>query len=144
MTLKYLLDTSTLSVAIGGKPNRNVLQKLMQRGQGSAIASVVWNELWYGCERLETGRRKAELHAYIQDVVGATFPILAYDKDAARWHGLERARLEQEGRVAPYVDGQIAAIAYVNDLIVVTANVKDFERFKNVAVEDWTKAGRRR
>jgi predicted nucleic acid-binding protein len=74
-----LLDTSTLSAAIGNKANRNVLERLMRRGQRSAIGSVVWYELWYGCERLEPGRRKA-------DVVGATFPILPYDTEAARWH----------------------------------------------------------
>ena len=41
---------------------------------------------------------------------------------------------------SPYVDGQIAAIARVNDLILVTGNVKDFTRFKDLAVEDWTRA----
>ena len=42
----------------------------------------------------------------------------------------------------PYVDGQIAAIAFVHDLILVTANMKDFTRFKGLAVEDWTSAAR--
>ncbi len=34
----------------------------------------------------------------------------------------------------------MAAIAYVHDLILVTANVKDFARFKGLALEDWTAA----
>jgi hypothetical protein len=49
-------------------------------------------------------------------VVLASFPVLAYDEPAAHWQGHERARLEGLGRPAPYVDGQIAAIARVNDL----------------------------
>ena len=60
-----------------------------------------------------------------------------YDEAAAHWHGVERARLEALGRPAPYVDGQIAAIAHVNELTLVTANVKDFKRFSGIEVESW-------
>jgi tRNA(fMet)-specific endonuclease VapC len=35
------------------------------------------------------------------------------------------------------VDGQIAAIAIVNDLVVVTANVTDFARFEGIDIEHW-------
>lgn len=139
MTLRYLLDTSTLSAAISAKPNRMVLQRLTQRGPQCAIAAIVWNELIYGCERLEAGRRKAELEAYLQDVILKSFPILPYDEAAATWHGVERARQERVGRPGPYVDGQIAAIAHIHDLILVTANVRDFVRFKDLSVEDWSR-----
>ena len=105
---------------------------------------MVWNELTYGCESLEAGKRKAELEAYLRDVVLKSFPILPYDQEAATWHALERARQERVGRPGPYVDGQIAAIAYVHDLILVTTNVKDFARFKGLTVEDWTAGSRNR
>ena len=139
MSLKYLLDTSTLSAVIATKPNRAVTNRLEQHGNQCAIASIVWNELIYGCERLAEGKRKAELSAFLHDVVIKSFPVLAYDERAAAWHGLERARQERSGRPRPYVDGQIAAIAHVNELIVVTVNVRDFSGFKDLAVEDWTK-----
>jgi tRNA(fMet)-specific endonuclease VapC len=144
MTVKYLLDTSTLSVAVAAKPNRTVLARLTQRSEQCAIASVVWNELSYGCERLEPGRRKNELEAYLQDVVAASFPILPYDREAATWHAHERARQERIGRRTPFVDGQLAAVARVNDLILVTANVRDFEQFRDLQVEDWTRVAKRR
>jgi hypothetical protein len=67
------------------KPNRNVIARLTQRSQQCAIASVVWNELKYGSHRLERGRRKDELEAYLE-VVSASFPILPYDREAAAWH----------------------------------------------------------
>lgn len=140
MTLRYLLDTSTLSAAISAKPNRTVLQRLIQRGPQCALAAVVWNELIYGCERLDSGKRKAELEAYLQDVVRKSFPILPYDEAAATWHGIERARLERAGKAGPYIDGQIAAIAHVHDLVLVTANVRDFARFKELTVEDWSRS----
>lgn len=138
MSLKYLLDTSTLSAVIANKPNRGVVNRLGRHGTQCAIASIVWNELVYGCERLAEGKRKAELEAFLHDVVIKSFPVLAYDERAATWHGLERARLEKAGRPKPYVDGQIAAIGHVNELSIVTVNVRDFLGFKDVVVEDWT------
>lgn len=144
MTIKYLLDTSTLSAVIAYAPNRHVLQKLGQRGAQCAIASLVWNELTYGCERLESGKRKAEIQTFLRDVVLPSFPVLPYDQEAATWHAIERARQERLGRPGPYVDGQIAAIARVRDLVVVTANVRDFTRFKDLSVEDWTRGARSR
>jgi tRNA(fMet)-specific endonuclease VapC len=116
-----------------------VLNRLTQRGHECAIASVVWDELTYGCALLEAGRRKSELETYLRDVVLKSFPVLPYDQAAATWHGVERARLERAGRPGPYVDGQIAAVARVHDLVLVTANVRDFARFKDVKVEDWTR-----
>jgi len=142
LTVKYLLDASVLSAVIAPEPSRLVLQRLAQREVQCATASVVWNELRFGCERLEPGKRKLELEAFLRDVVLKSFPILPYDREAATWHASERARQERVGRPGPFVDGQIAAIAYVHDLVLVTANVKAFNRFKGLTVEDWTTATR--
>ena len=43
------------------------------------------------------------------------------------------------GRPARYVDGQIAAIAHVRKLVLVTANTRDFSRFTDLKVENWSK-----
>ena len=88
---------------------------------------------------MPSGKRRASLESYLQDVVITSFPVLAYDEQAAHRHGLERVRLEALGRSALYVDGQIAAIAFVNNLILVTDNVKDFSSFSDVTVENWSK-----
>jgi tRNA(fMet)-specific endonuclease VapC len=140
LNLKYLLDTSTLSAVIAPKPDRSVVTRLGRRGSQCAIASVVWNELVYGWSRFPDGKRKTELEAFLHDVVLKSFPILPYGEEEATWHGVERARQESVGRPGPYVDGQIAAVAHVNKLILVTAYVKDFARFKDLKVEDWTRS----
>jgi tRNA(fMet)-specific endonuclease VapC len=103
------------------------------------MAAPVWHELTYGCRRLPRGKRRAALEAYLRDVVHGSFPILPYDEAAATWHGDERARLEALGRPAPFVDGQIAAIAHVHGLVLVTTNDRDFARFKDLRVENWSK-----
>ena len=139
MNPRYLLDTSIVSSPISRTPSPEIVKRLESHGHECAIAAPVWHELTYGCQRLPRGKRREALEIYLQSIVLASFPVLAYDEVAARWHGHERARLDGLGRPAPYVDGQIAAIAHVNDLILVTANVKDFARFKDLKVENWTR-----
>ena len=128
MTARFLLDTNIVSSPISKQPNPSVLRKLEEHGHECAIAAPVWHELTFGCQRLPRGKRRNAVEAYLQDVVLASLAVLPYDEDAARWHGIERARLEGLGKPAPFVDGQIAAIAYVNQLTLVTINVKNVLR----------------
>jgi tRNA(fMet)-specific endonuclease VapC len=139
MTLRYLLDTSTVSSPVSKIPDAGIVERLDEHGHECAIAAPVWHELTYGCSRLPQGRRRAALVAYLNDVVRASFPILPYDDAAATWHGRERSRLEARGRPVPYVDGQIAAIAHANALVLVTVNTRDFSRFIDLRVENWSK-----
>lgn len=139
MTLRYLPDTSIASVPAARQPDANVVRRLRRHGAVCAIAAPVWHELTCRCRRLPAGKRRAALEAYLEDVIRQSFPILPYDDAAATWHGHERARLEALGRPAPYVDGQIAAIAHVHDLVLVTANTRDVARFKGLEVQDWTR-----
>jgi len=73
----------------------------------------------------------------MDEVVSANVPILDYDRAAADWHARERARLEASGRTPPFIDGQIAAIARVADLILVTSNKADFKPFEGLRVQSW-------
>ncbi len=144
MTLRYLLDTNIASAPIAKKPNANVVRRLRMHGPACGIPAPVWHELTYGCRRLPAGKRRVALEAYLEHVIRESFPILPYDEAAATWHGDERARLEALGQPPPYVDGQIAAIAHVHQLVLVTANTKDFAGFQDLKVEDWTRPARRR
>ena len=139
MRLKYLLDTNIVSEPVTSEPNKRVLSRLEREGESCAIASQVWHELLFGARRLPRGKRREALEAYLSEVIRPSFPILPYGEEAAGWHALERARLEKQGRPAPHVDGQIAAIAFANGLQLVTRNVKDFSRYRGLNVVDWTK-----
>ncbi len=103
-----------------------------------AIASVTWHEAMYGVARLPAGARRQALHRYLHEVVAQTLPILPYDAPAAAWHGGVRGQRERLGRPLAFADGQIAAIARIHGLVVVTANFADFAGLEGVAVENWT------
>lgn len=119
-------------------PNKRVLRKLEQHGATCAIGAPVWHELVYGTSRLPGGKKRSALEEFLNNVVRTSFPILPYDEIAGEWHARERARLEEDGRTPPFVDGQIAAIAQTQGLTLVTANTKDFHWFANLKTIDWT------
>ena len=137
MNIKYLLDTNILSEAIRLKPNANVLQKLQIHKQELGTATLVVHELLYGCYRLPNSKKREILQAYIEDVILPNITLFDYDLKSAQWHATERARLVSLGKTPAFVDGQIASIAYINQLILVTNNVSDFSTFQNLKIENW-------
>jgi tRNA(fMet)-specific endonuclease VapC len=137
MTLRYLLDTNVISEPVRPQPDPNILKRLQQHQAEVAIATVVWHELVYGAALLPASARRTAIEHYLHQVIGLTIPLLPYDEGAATWHAQERARLVQAGRTPTFADGQIAAIAQTNQLILVSANTNDFADFSGLATEDW-------
>jgi tRNA(fMet)-specific endonuclease VapC len=137
VSLKYLLDTNIVSEPLRPKPQQGVVRRLRRHEDELAIPSVVWHELRFGAERLPESRRRDAIVRYLDEVVLATMPILDYDRAAADWHAKERARLVLRGETPPFADGQIAAIAHVNELILVTFNDVDFRRFQGLRALSW-------
>lgn len=139
MSLRYLLDTNVLSEPLKAAPHPAVMRRLESHEGELATCSIVWHELAFGTARLPRSRKRRALEAYLDEVIRLALPILPYDQEAASWHARERARLARRGRVPSAADGQIAAIAVVNELVLVTANLRDFRRFEDLAVEDWSR-----
>ena len=137
MTVRFLLDTNIVSEPLRPKPRGKVVAMLNRHEGECAIASVVWHELEFGCERLPESHRRTAIRGYLDGVVSACFPILDYDRAAAEWHAAERARLVASGRTPSFVDGQIAAIARTNRLILVSANKADFAGYEGLKVRTW-------
>lgn len=137
MTLRYLLDTNVLSEPLRPTPNERVMSRLRGAENEIATAALVVHELRFGAARLKPSKKRRTIEAYLDDVLRATVPVLPYDETAADWHALERARLVAAGQTPPFVDGQVAAIAAVNGLVLVTANVADYSAFSGLSVENW-------
>jgi tRNA(fMet)-specific endonuclease VapC len=65
--------------------------------------------------------------------------ILPFDSDAAFTYGKIRVELERKGIPLTHADLQIAAIALINDLVLVTGNIRHFARIDSLKVENWIK-----
>ena len=137
MTTKYLLDTNIVSEPLRPAPDPNILKRLKRHQDELTIAAPVWHELLFGSCRLPISAKRTAIENYLHQVVAVSMPILPYDERAAEWHAVERARLTVAGKTPSFVDGQIAAIARTNDLILVTLNRADYTDFQNLSVEDW-------
>lgn len=137
--VSYLLDTNIVSEPLAATPNPGVLEGIRIHSHGLAIASVTWQELLYGMLLLPAGRRRTQIENYLLQRVRPTLPILGFDAAAARWQAEQRARLRSIGQTPTYPDSQIAAIAAVNQCVLVTRNLADFEVYQatGLSLENW-------
>lgn len=135
--IKYLLDTNILSEPARKKPDNNVMQRFAQYDGQYVTAAIVWHELLYGRELLAKSKRKTELQSYLLTLQNSGLIILPYDHKAAEWYAKQRAVLKEQGKIPAYADGEIAAIAAVNNLTLVTRNTDDFSDFKKLELSNW-------
>ena len=93
------------------------------------------HELWYGVRKSRQIERNASA---LVGFLSRDIEVLDYTERDAQAAGEIRAELERSGvRIGEY-DTLIAGQAFSRNLLLVTANTREFERVKGLAVEDWT------
>ena len=135
--MRYLLDTNMISEPMKLETNAGILSRLALDSIFSCTSATVWHELWYGINLLDDGKRKSKLASYLNLLSEEGFEVLPFCKKAAHWLAVERVRLKTKGIIPAKYDSEIAAVAVVNQLVVVTRNVDDFSIFKDLAIESW-------
>jgi len=132
---RYLLDTNIISNVVKPHPSENLLSWMSaQRDEDLFVASLTVAEIRRGILEKPRGRKRDILDVWFSGPEGpqALFSgrILSFDDKAA----LVWARLMAEGKTAgkprSALDMIIAAVADVNDCVVVTDNEKDFVGIK--------------
>ncbi len=131
--MKYLLDTNICIVLIRQK-SAAVLQRLVSQKPGDVgISSITLAELVYGVEKsVQVEQNRAALQQFILPLEVADF-----DQLAASAYGKIRVELERAGQVIDSMDMLIAAHALSLDAILVTNNVREFQRVDGLVLEDW-------
>ncbi|MBN4056351.1 type II toxin-antitoxin system VapC family toxin [Rhodothermus sp. AH-315-K08] len=133
----YLIDTNVLSEPLRERPDPGVIARLDEFEGLTSISSIVWSESLFGVFRMPRGRRQEQYLAFLEEQVRVRFPILPFDHSAAHWLAVRRASLEAVGRLPTFVDGMIAATAAVNNLTLVTRNLRHFAGFPGLRLESW-------
>jgi tRNA(fMet)-specific endonuclease VapC len=135
--VSYLLDTNVCIALINGSSPkvRGRADQAVLRGATLATSSIVAHELWYGVAKSSHPVQNANrIAAFLSRAV----TNLDYSSKDAQAAGEIRAELERKGiRIGEY-DTLIAGQAFARNLVLVTANTREFRRVKGLAVEDWT------
>lgn len=131
--MRYLLDTNIWIEVLKGRNLRLVGRLTETSIDEIAACSPVRAELMHGAEKYK------DADARRSDVARALgkFISLSFDDRCADRYGLIRNDLEIRRCVIGPMDLQIAAIALVHDLTLVTGNVEEFSRVHGLKVENW-------
>lgn len=130
--LGYMLDTNICIYVIRNRPPalRDRFNSLTYQ---LCISSITLGELIYGAEK---SARPAQNLAVIEQFA-ARLEVLSFAQKAAGHYGQIRAQLEREGRPAGAYDMMIGGHARSEGLVLVTNNVREFERMEGLRVANW-------
>lgn len=129
--MKYLLDTNICIYYLKGQFDLD--KKFAMIGlENFAISEITFAELLYGAEKSQNITKNLTVaHEFVKDL--QIIPISSGLKLYAR----EKARLRAMGRIISDLDLLIASTAVVHDRVMVTRNVKEFERIENIVIQNW-------
>ena len=131
--MTYMLDTNICIYAIKNKPPQ-VLRRLRENMEkGLCISAITLAELEHGVEKSAVPEKNAA--ALMQFL--AILDVLPFDGLAAVEYGKICACLQRNGTPIGTMDMLIAGHARAEGLILVTNNVREFERVPDLTVENW-------
>lgn len=130
--ITYLLDTNIVIYVIKRRPIE-VMATFNQNASRMAISSVTLAELIHGAEK---SSQTAQNHTVIEDFC-SRLEVLPYTPKAAQHYGSIRAALEKAGQPIGVNDLHIAAHARSEGLVLVTNNLREFERVPALQLENW-------
>ncbi|GAA5138207.1 type II toxin-antitoxin system tRNA(fMet)-specific endonuclease VapC [Alloalcanivorax gelatiniphagus] len=130
--LRYLLDTNIVIYVIKRRP-MEVLEVFNRRAGEMGISTITEAELVHGAEKSQ--HREHNLRQ-VEDFT-SRLEVLDYGRKAAAHYGDIRADLERKGTAIGVNDMHLAAHARSEGLILVTNNLREFERVDGLRVENW-------
>ncbi len=137
MTLAfYMLDTDTASFIIKARSPELEARLAAIPPEQVAISAITRAELMYGLKRLPAGHR---LQAGVRQFLNLV-SILPWDADAADHYADIRHHLTTTGQPIGDPDMMIAAHALAAGAVLVTNNIRHFERIcttKPLVLENW-------
>jgi len=128
-----MLDTNICIYIIKNKP-KSVKERFREFEIGElCISTITISELMYGAFRSEhTEKNLKAIESFL-----IPFEIVDYDFIASVEYGKIRAYLEKKGQVIGNMDMQIAGHALALNLVLVTNNIREFERVVGLGLDNW-------
>lgn len=129
--MKYLLDSNICIHFFRGK--FGIIDKLNSvRLSNCAISEITLAELVFGAENSDNPEKNNDIvEQFINQLT--ILPIF----DSIRIYGKEKTRLRKDGKMISDFDLLIGCTAVEKELIMVTENVREFERISGIRIENW-------
>lgn len=129
---RYLLDTNTCIYIINRRPAEVFVRfEALEVGE-VGISSITGAELAFGVAKSGSDRNRQALDKFL-----APLEVCAFDEAAMRRYGSLRSQLERQGTPIGALDTLIAAHALALGCVLVTNNVREFQRVAGLALENW-------
>lgn len=134
MSIRYLLDTNTVSFHIRSSSPR--LQRRLRRTPAKTVAlsAITEMEIRYGLARNPALRIAPLVEAFL-----AGMTILPLTSEVAGLYGRIRAELDRKGQPIGPLDLMIASQAVALGLTLITNDIREFRRVAELRCEDWTR-----
>jgi len=139
--IEYTLDTNACIALINGTSLavRSRFKAAIAAESVICVSTVCIHELWCGVAK--SGKPDHNT-ARVQAFLSGPIHVLEFDEADARAAGEVRAQLERERRTIGAYDSLIAGQAARRGMVLVTANVREFERVDGLQWEDWSRPSR--
>ena len=130
--LEYMLDTNICIYVIKNRPAA-LRERFDQLAEALCISVITLGELLYGVEK--SARRTENLQAVEQFT--ARLEVVPFSPRAAAHFGQIRAELAKLGPLCGAYDMLIGGHARSEGLMLVTNNVREFQRIPGLLVVNW-------
>jgi len=133
----FLLDTN-MCIFIIKKKHEKVLEQLKKnRKKGLYISSITLAELEFGIENADCEYKARNRIALIEFL--SIFEIKDFDENASKEYGILKKYLKDKNCLIGPLDMLIGAHAKSLKMTLVTNNTREFEKIRDLKIEDWTK-----
>lgn len=131
--MTYMLDTNICIYVMKNRPEKVLERFRKELDNGICISSITLAELEYGMKHSSNPAKNE------QSLLKFLLPlsILPFGLAAASAYGEIRAYLQRRGTPIGSLDMLIAGHARAEDLILVTNNIREFERVPDLKLENW-------
>lgn len=130
--MKYILDTDTLIYFLKG--HNKVVEKIAAISLDEiAITIINHAELLFGAfNSIKKKENLEKIEQFLQNIT-----ILPFCEQASYLFAEYKASLKKQGAIIADLDLMIASIVMQSNSILVTNNVRHFERIKKLTIENW-------
>jgi tRNA(fMet)-specific endonuclease VapC len=132
----YCLDTNVVIDATNNKKIAHIVLSHFKKTTASdiIIPAIVIAELEFGARHsTDYDRNMKVVKEFLKD-----FKVIPFTEKEAEFYGRIRQQLTLDGTPIGSNDMLIAATALAHDTTIVTHNVSEFSRVKDLKIEDWT------